>query len=186
MRKYWIAIIATVCCSFVSNVYADTDLQLLKAAHRGDVASMRRIGWRMYKGCSRGNPSTGIEWLEKAGKHGDSEAMYLLGRIYAVKKNNELSQVYLERAANSGNAKAIAYLRKLEGNKDEVKDSDKKTPMSSSKGTEKKEKKVAKGKSDSSASSPPETSKEREPAAELRLVQQHSVQQQYAFPLPTP
>ncbi len=117
MRRYWIAIIATVCCSLAANVYADTDLEVLKAAHKGDVDAMRRIGIRMYKGCSRGNPTLGIEWLKKAANRGDVEAMYFLGRVLIQNdRNSGLS--YLRQAANNGHKKAKAVLRKETGEDD--------------------------------------------------------------------
>lgn len=93
---------------------AEGDMILLRAAHRGNADAMRRIGMRMYRGCSVGNRSTGIQWLEKAAGKGDAEAMYLLGRIYAAKNNRELSDEYLKKAADRGSIKAVAYLEKKE------------------------------------------------------------------------
>ena len=113
MRRYWIAIIAVLCCSLAANVYADTDLEVLKAAHKGDVDAMRRIGMRMYRGCSRGNPTLGIEWLKKAVRHGDVEALYCLGRIYQTKGNAKLAVEYLEQASEKGFEKATKALEKM-------------------------------------------------------------------------
>ncbi len=93
---------------------AEGDMTVLRAAHRGDVNAMRRIGMRMYRGCSVGDRSTGIQWLEKAAGKGDAEAMYLLGRIYAAKNNHELSDEYLKKAADRGYTKAVVYLKKKE------------------------------------------------------------------------
>ena len=93
---------------------AEDDVTLLKAAHKGSVSAMRRIGMRMYQGrCSRGNPSLGIKWLEKAVEKGDAEAMYCLGRIYQNKGNEKLAAEYLEKAAEAGYGKSSAAMEKL-------------------------------------------------------------------------
>ena len=92
---------------------AEGDMTVLRAAHRGDVNAMRRIGRRMYRGCSVGDRSTGIQWLEKAAGKGDAEAMYCLGRIYQSKGSEKLAAEYLEKAVKEGHAKAASALEKL-------------------------------------------------------------------------
>lgn len=104
-----IAFLGMLCLS----VHGEDDLSLLKAAHRGNTTAMRRIGMRMYRGCSRGNPSIGIKWLERAESHGDVESMYFLGRIYDFKKNTEKARMYLEKAARHGHEKARSHLQKM-------------------------------------------------------------------------
>ena len=174
---------------------AEGDMTVLRAAHRGDVNAMRRIGMRMYRGCSVGDRSTGIQWLEKAAGKGDAEAMYLLGLIYAAKKNSELSKVYLEKASKLGNEKAIAYLRKREkervlaasngesskGGKGKVSgDKSSKPERKGSDGDE------LAGKTASPVPLPKDPPKGGISAPELHLVQQHSTQQQYTFPTQVP
>ena len=92
---------------------AEGDMTVLRAAHRGNVSAMRRIGMRMYRGCSVGDPSTGIQWLEKAAEKGDIEAMYDLGRIYQSKKDQGRAAEYFKQAAKRGHSKASERLEKL-------------------------------------------------------------------------
>lgn len=197
MRRYIAALMAMTLCFLLSGeLRAQDDVTLLKAAHKGNVSAMRLIGKRMYRGrCSRGNPSMGIRWLEKAVEKGDAEAMYFLGRIYAAKKNSELSKVYLEKASKLGNEKAIAYLRKQEkermvaasnggsnkgGNREVSDDKSSKPERKGSDGD-----KLA-GKPASPVPPPKDPPKGGMPAPELHLVQQHSAQQQYTFPTQVP
>ncbi len=93
--------------------WAEGDIDVLRAAHRGNVNAMRRIGMRMYRGCSVGNPSAGIQWLERAAEKGDVEAMYDLGRIYQSKKDYGRAAEYLKQAAEQGHSKASERLEKL-------------------------------------------------------------------------
>lgn len=110
MRKILSFAIVFLTYAVAAHLSAIDDLTLLKAAHNGDVDSMRRIGIRMYRGCSRGNPSLGIEWLKKASENGDCKAMYCLGRIYYDKGNKDLAHNYLVNAATRGNIKAESFL----------------------------------------------------------------------------
>ncbi len=92
--------------------WAEGDIDVLRAAHRGNVNAMRRIGMRMYRGCSVGSPSAGIQWLERAAAKGDKESMYLLGRIYYDKKDEEMGRKFMENAASHGHRKAVIYMEK--------------------------------------------------------------------------
>ncbi len=113
MRRYVATVMAVMLClSLASELRAQDDFTLLRAANKGDASAMRRIGIRMYQGrCSRGNPSFGIKWLEKAVEKGDLEAMYFLGRI-RIQKDRDLGLSYLKRAANGGHKKAKEALKK--------------------------------------------------------------------------
>lgn len=108
-------------CMFTAESHGATDdLSLLKAARRGDVPSMRKIGMRMHQGvCFRGDPETGIQWLKKAADKGDVSAMYYLGRVY-LPKNKELGESYMKKAAGHGNLKAKKYFEKVVAEKKEA------------------------------------------------------------------
>ncbi len=109
-----------ICMFAAESQGAVDDLSLLKAAQRGDVPSMRKIGMRMHQRvCFRGDPETGIQWLKKAADKGDVGAMYYLGRVY-LPKNKELGESYMKKAAEHGNSKAKKYFEKVVTKKKEA------------------------------------------------------------------
>lgn len=113
MKRIGLAMTVLICVC-ATNVYAEDDAALLRAAHAGDADAMRRIGIRMHKRlCSRGNPTKGLQWLEKAVEQGDTDAMYYLGQVYASKKNYAKAARYLKQAAEGGHHKAEESLGKL-------------------------------------------------------------------------
>lgn len=96
---------------------ADTALEILERARRGDRIAMRQIGRRLIQG--DGVPrkvSSGIGWLEKAAGEGDDVAMLMLGDIYrngiGVTKNMRKAIRYYEDADRAGSEVAVERLAK--------------------------------------------------------------------------
>lgn len=90
---------------------ADHALDTLKAAHKGDVVAMRKIGYMKFSGKgTKQDRKNGLAWLKKAAENGDAQAMYYLGRIYAegtyVGQDMETANQYMSKAAELGHEKA--------------------------------------------------------------------------------
>lgn len=118
--KRFLIIILTLLCTLAVDLQAQDDTSLLRSAHSGNVAAMRKIGIRMHKRlCSRGSPALGLQWIKKAADHGDADALYYLGTFY-LGSNKELGESYLRRAAESGHEKAGRYFDKVVTEKKEA------------------------------------------------------------------
>lgn len=130
---------------------ADTPVEILKRARRGDRIAMRQIGRRLIQG--DGVPrevSSGIGWLEKAADEGDDVAMLMLGDIYrngiGVSRNMRKAIRYYEQAESAGSEVAVRRLEKYrpdpdkkrrvshERNSDSVERSEKRSRSASSRG----------------------------------------------------
>lgn len=107
MRRFIICILA-LSWLFSGVVQAESAAALLRAAKRGDVASMRKLGRRLVQGEEgRRNVRNGIRWLEMASSRGDAASMVMLGDLYrkgdSVAQNTNRAISFYERAAGTGN-----------------------------------------------------------------------------------
>lgn len=94
--------------------------QLVTRAQHRDVAAMRTLGIRMYKGGYAGIPTnrkTGLQWLHMAAEKDDDVALLFLGDIYAkgfhVPMDKGKAEDYYRRAKAAGSQNADARLAKL-------------------------------------------------------------------------
>lgn len=94
--------------------------QLVSRAQHRDVAAMRTLGIRMYKGGYAGIPTdrkTGLQWLNMAAEKNDDVALLFLGDIYAkgfhVPQNKRKAEEYYRRAKQYGSQNAEGRLAKL-------------------------------------------------------------------------
>lgn len=99
-------------------LYAESELDILKKAHKGNVAAMRQIGYMKVQGKgAKKDIKNGLAWLKKAAEEGDAQAMYYLGNMYArglyVKKDMEEAEKYLSAASEKGYKKATKELALL-------------------------------------------------------------------------
>lgn len=95
------------------------------ASERGCVPAMSRYAWCYYENrgvLDRNHYAIAADLAKKAADLGNTEAMYLLYRIYDNRKsglyNSTTSREWLEKAANSNNARAcyeLAYILEEEG-----------------------------------------------------------------------
>ena len=119
MKILNLIVAATFALSSVA--YADKAVaNLVKRAQQRDVAAMRTLGIRMYKGGSPGIPvdrKVALTWLNMAAEKNDEAALVFLGDIYAkgfhVAKNEKKAAGYYQEAAKLGNDKAVEGLNKL-------------------------------------------------------------------------
>lgn len=94
--------------------------QLVTRAQHRDVAAMRTLGIRMYKGGYAGIPTNrkvGLQWLNMAAEKDDDVALLFLGDIYAkgfhVPMDKGKAEDYYRRAKAAGSQNADARLAKL-------------------------------------------------------------------------
>ena len=84
---------------------SDAMVKLENAALAGDVASMRRLGQKLYKS----KPEVAEAWLERAAEAGDAWSMVRLGNALHD-SNPEVAAAWLERAAELGDPTATYNL----------------------------------------------------------------------------
>ena len=101
----------------------ESDSEMLFKARRGDVVSMRKLGYRLFTGSGAHlDRRNGLAWLEKSARAGDTLAMYYLGRIYEegtyVGQDKEKAKRYYSDAAGKGHEKAARKLAALRGDID--------------------------------------------------------------------
>lgn len=103
-----------------NTAYAESVGQLVTRAQHRDVAAMRTLGIRMYKGGYSGIPTnrkTGLQWLNMAAEQNDDVALLFLGDIYAkgfhVPMDKDKAEDYYRRAKAAGSQNADARLAKL-------------------------------------------------------------------------
>lgn len=103
-----------------NTAYAESVGQLVTRAQHRDVAAMRTLGIRMYKGGYSGIPTnrkTGLQWLNMAAEKNDDVALLFLGDIYAkgfhVPMDKSKAEDYYRRAKRAGSQNADARLAKL-------------------------------------------------------------------------
>lgn len=104
-------------------LYAASAQDILKKAHKGDVAAMRQIGYMKFQGKgTKQDRKNGLAWLKKAADMGDAQAMYYLGCIYEqggyVKQNMEEAERYWKEAEENGEKRAAKKLAQLSSTKD--------------------------------------------------------------------
>lgn len=97
---------------------ADQARDTLKAAHKGDVVAMRKIGYMKFSGKgTKQDRKNGLAWLKKAAENDDTQAMYYLSIIYAdgsyVGQDMKTAKDYLQEAAMKGHGKAKDKLMEL-------------------------------------------------------------------------
>lgn len=108
-----------VCATIgASDLQAAPPKELLMAAHKGDVAAMRKVGYMQFYGDGTGmDRKNGFAWLQKAADQGDAQALYHLGCIYEqgiyVGKNIDKAKQYLTEAQNKGSKSAKKRLNKM-------------------------------------------------------------------------
>lgn len=114
----------------------ETAGQLMARAQNRDVAAMRTLGIRMFKGGYDGIPTnrkTGLLWLKKAAAKNDAAALLFLGDIYAEGRHVPLDTAkavdYYRRAKENGSINAKDRLAKL-GVKEEKKEEKNVNPAS--------------------------------------------------------
>ena len=119
MKILNLIVAATFALSSVA--YADKAVaNLVKRAQQRDVAAMRTLGIRMYKGGSPGIPvdrKVALTWLNMAAEKNDEAALVFLGDIYAkgfhVAKNEKKAAGFYMEASRLGSSKADECLEKM-------------------------------------------------------------------------
>lgn len=115
-------VVLAVCMVLAASGVASAESvgQLVSRAQHRDVAAMRTLGIRMYKGGYVGIPTdrkTGLQWLNMAAEKNDDVALLFLGDIYAkgfhVPQNKRKAEDYYRRAQSAGNRNADDRLAKL-------------------------------------------------------------------------
>lgn len=103
-------------------LYAESVGQLVTRAQHRDVAAMRTLGIRMYKGGYAGIPTNrkvGLQWLNMAANENDDVALLFLGDIYAkgfhVPMDKGKAEDFYRRSMENGNQNAKERLAKLQG-----------------------------------------------------------------------
>jgi TPR repeat protein len=90
-----------------SDLYAKCMLHYAAAEKEGNPGATRQIGLMLIDG--RGaekKPEEGREYLKRAAKKGDVEAMYQLGKQYALSSNKKAAKEWMRKAAQLGHDQA--------------------------------------------------------------------------------